>query len=110
MEAELATRAAVALREEQDLYKRVAMDVGKEVCAYIEVMYPEAVEAASSTFLLSLRNTVYNEIMGVINANKSGYGEETVEARLVRRAIWRKQWKAMAKKNRQSASPESVTK
>lgn len=50
----------------RDIIKEIAMDVGKQVAHHIECMYPAAVEAASSTFLLSVRNTVYNEIMAAI--------------------------------------------
>lgn len=50
----------------RDIIKEIAMDVGKQVAHHIETMYPAAVAAASSTFLLSVRNTVYNEIMAAI--------------------------------------------
>ena len=45
----------------RELVKEIAMDVGKDVCAYIEWMYPKAVEATSSTFLLSVRNSIHNQ-------------------------------------------------
>jgi hypothetical protein len=78
------------------MFKAIAMDIGKEVATYIEVMYPEAVKAASSTFLLSVRNTIYNEIVAVMEANT----KEPFEARLKRRGMWRRQWKALYKKIR----------
>ncbi len=53
----------------RDLLKAVAMDIGKEVAHHIETMYPEAVEAASSTFLLSVRNCVHNEILAAIESD-----------------------------------------
>lgn len=43
----------------QDIIKEIAMDIGKEVIAYIEVMYPEAIKATSSTFKLSVRNCIH---------------------------------------------------
>src|ERR1700722_16044439 len=46
----------------RELVKEIAMDIGKEIAAYIEVMYPEAVKATSSTFLFSVRNGIFNEI------------------------------------------------
>src|SRR4051812_36162363 len=51
----------------RELVKEIAMDIGKEVAAYVERMYPEAVTATSSTFLLSLRNDIYNEIIGALD-------------------------------------------
>ena len=50
----------------RDVIKDIAMDVGKQVAHHIETMYPAAVKATPSTFLLSVRNTVYNEIMAAI--------------------------------------------
>lgn len=40
----------------KDLFKQVAMDIGKEVVHHIETMYPAAIEAVPSTFKLSVRN------------------------------------------------------
>jgi hypothetical protein len=46
--------------------KEIAMDIGKDLAAYIEGQYPETVKAASSTFLLSVRNCTYNKIMAAL--------------------------------------------
>ena len=59
----------LAVRAERDMIKAVAMDIGKQVAHHIETMYPEAVKAASSTFLLSVRNCTHNEIMGWIDTD-----------------------------------------
>lgn len=83
----------------RDLIKEIAMDIGKETVAYIEVMYPKAIEATSSTFKLSVRNTIYNEIMGALEVTDEG----AVRARLADRKKWRRQWKATRKKIRQRA-------
>lgn len=93
----LATRTSLKKSDPDDLFKAVAMDIGKQVAAHVEVMYPEAVKASSSMFLLSLRNTVFNEIMGVMSADPN----ENTSDRLQRRAQWRRQWKAMYKKMRE---------
>lgn len=50
---------------DQDEIRAVAMEIGKQVAFHIESMYPEAVRAASSTFLLSVRNCTHNAIMGL---------------------------------------------
>lgn len=68
----------------RDLLKAVAMDIGKEVAHHIETMYPEAVKAASSTFLLSVRNCVHNEIMAAMESDMD------VLKRLERRKKFRK--------------------
>lgn len=82
----------------RDLIKLIAMDIGKDVCAYIEVMYPEAVKATSSTFLLSVRNSIHNQIMASLETTN----EADILARLEKRKIWRRKWKAHYKKIREN--------
>jgi hypothetical protein len=62
----------------RDIIKEIAIDIGKEVAAHIETMYPKAVEATSSTFLLSVRNCVYNQIMAAL---------ETIDEDEIRRRL-----------------------
>lgn len=82
----------------RELVKEIAMDVGKSVCAHIEVMYQPAVQAASSTFLLSVRNSIHNEIMAALD----GPSDETaIRARLAERKKWRREWKAMWRRIRE---------
>src|ERR1700676_5350137 len=50
----------------KELVQAIAMDIGKDTVAYIEVMYPQAITATSSTFKLSIRNHIYNQIMAAI--------------------------------------------
>lgn len=101
-----ASRSGVALHHADgrtitsEIVKRIAMDVGKDTAAYIEVMYPEAVEAASSTFLLSLRNHVYNQIMAAIELN---YPLD-IEKRLADRAAFRRKWVGTYRKMRKDAN------
>lgn len=71
------------------LVKGIAMDIGKEVVAYVEYMYPQAISATSSTFKLSLRNTVYNEIIAALEITD----EKEILARLERRKKERRQLK-----------------
>ena len=56
--------------DKRDALKAVARGIGKEVAFYIEQMYPEAVKAASSTFLLSIRNCVHNAVMDAIESDE----------------------------------------
>jgi hypothetical protein len=66
-ETKLAKRDAI--QPNADTVKKMAMEIGKDVAFYIETQFPEAVSAASSSFLLSLRNHTYNSIMGAIQSN-----------------------------------------
>ena len=52
---------------DRELVKEIAMDIGKAVAHHIETMYPDAVAAASSTFLLSVRNCCHNEIIAALD-------------------------------------------
>ena len=80
----------------RDLIKTIAMDIGKEVVAYIEIMYPQAVEATSSTFKLAVRNCIYNEIMASIDVNDAG----NIEARLRDRKKFRREWTGVYRRMR----------
>lgn len=80
----------------KELIKAIAMDIGKEVVAYVEVQYPEAIKASSSTFKLSLRNCIYNQIMAAIEVNDAG----EIAARLETRKKFRRQWTAAWRKIR----------
>ncbi len=65
----------------RDLIREIAMDIGKEVVDYVERMYPQAIASTSSTFRLSLRNCVHNEIMAAIQVNDEGKIIERLEYR-----------------------------
>ena len=80
----------------KELVKAIAMDIGKGTVAYVEVMYPDAIKATSSTFKLSLRNHIYNEIMAAIEVNDEG----NVIARLQDRKKFRRWWTAAYRKIR----------
>jgi hypothetical protein len=83
----------------KELVKQIAMDIGKETVAYVEVMYPEAITATSSTFRLSLRNHVHNEIMAAIEVTDEG----TIVARLKDRKVFRRWWVGAYRKMRKAA-------
>lgn len=93
---------ALALPEKEpsplprDLVREMALDIGKEIAAYIERMYPEAVKAASSTFLLSVRNSIHNEIIAAIGTSDV----DEIAARLARRKVERRRLRAMVKASR----------
>lgn len=89
---------AVALGDgpAKTLVRAIAMDIGKEVVHHIEVMYPQAILACPSTFKLSVRNCVHNEIMAAIEVNDEGQ----IVARLQDRKAFRRRSKAAWKKIR----------
>jgi hypothetical protein len=72
------------------LAKAMAMDIGKEIVTYIEVMYPQAIESTSSTFSLSVRNSIHNEIMSAIEMRD----KDEVLAWLAERKAFRREWLA----------------
>lgn len=80
---------------ERDLVREIAMDVGKEVAAYIERQYPKAVEATSSTFLLSVRNTVCNQILAALAVTDPAEIERRLKMRSQERRKLRASYKAM---------------
>jgi hypothetical protein len=84
----------------EELVREIAMDIGKEIVAYVEVMYPAAIKATPSTFKLSLRNSIYNQIMAAIKVNDAGQ----ISARLKDRKRWRREWLAMYRKVRRNPS------
>lgn len=86
----------------RELVKDIAMDIGKDVCVYVEVMYPAAVKAASSTFLLSLRNSIHNEIIAALDGPTD---EASIRQRLADRKKFRREWKAQWKKIRATPPP-----
>ncbi len=77
-----------------DLVKEMAMDIGKEIAAYIERQYPQAVAATSNSFLTSVRNAVYNEIIAAIGTSNVGEIEQRLERRKRDRRKLRALWKA----------------
>jgi hypothetical protein len=90
-------RTRIALADDPDLalIKGVAMDIGKEVVAYVEVMYPQAIEHTSSTFALALRNTIYNEIIEAMKVTDREEVLARLDARKTHRRVWKAQWKTL---------------
>jgi hypothetical protein len=81
---------------DRELVKAIAMDIGKDMVAYIEVMYPKAIEATSSTFKLSVRNHIHNQVMAAIELRD----EADVRAWLAGRKKRRREWVGMYRKMR----------
>ena len=82
----------------RELIKAIAEEIGRGTVAYVEVMYPEAIKATSSTFKLSLRNHIHNAIVSIAEL----HDEPAMRARLQKDADFRKRWVAMYRKMRRT--------
>jgi len=82
----------------KELIRAIAMDIGKAVVHHIETMYPAAIKACPSTFKLSVRNSVHNEIMAAIEITDEGQ----IIARLKERKQHRRKIKSFYTKIRKS--------
>lgn len=87
----------------KELVSQIAMDIGKDVVAYIEVMYPEAIKTTSSTFKLAVRNSIYNNIMAAIEVTDEGQ----IVARLAANKKFRREWTAAWRKIRRGGTRET---
>lgn len=62
----------------RSLVKAIAKDIALQVSHHIKTMYPQAVKASPSTFLISVQGCVQNEIM----ASLTHETQEQIVARL----------------------------
>lgn len=97
-------RVAIAKDQRKALISAVAMDVGKEMVAYLEVMYPDVFERMNSGCKLSIRNHIHNDIM---DAMETGNAENHLE-RLRERAKRRREWVASYRNLRRNR-PKKLT-
>lgn len=88
---EIAEPAVPEGLSDKELLSAIAMDVGKELVAYIEVMYPQAIAATSSTFNLSMRNHIHNDIVAAVEACR-GADQKAILDRLEDRKDFRRRW------------------
>lgn len=79
------------------MMEAIAWDIGREMVAYIEVMYPKAIEATSSTFKTSIRNGIHNQIMAAFEFRGD---VNQIAMRLKDRKEFRRQWVAAYRKIR----------
>ena len=80
----------------RDLIKAMAMDAGKSLCAYLEVMFPEVWHGQNSGFKISMKHHVYNDIMALADL----HDEASIRKRLVANEAHRKQWVGAYRKMR----------
>ena len=75
----------------KELIKAIAKEIGAGTVAYIEVMYPEAIKATSSTFKLSIRNHIHNAIVAIAEL----HDEVAIRHDLNAQSSFRKHWVQM---------------
>jgi hypothetical protein len=86
----------------RDIVREIALDIGKEVAAHIETMYPKAVEAATPNMLLSVRICVFNQIIEALDV----IDEEEIRSRLEQRRKFRRKIRAAYRNIREPAHAE----
>lgn len=81
-------RKRVALPDANALNKAIAMDMGKEMVAYLEVMYPDVFHAMNSGCRLSIRNHIHNDIIAALEVK----GTQAHLDRIAERTEFRRNW------------------
>lgn len=66
---------------DRQLISEVAMDIGKEMVAYLEIQYPVQFATFNSGTKLSIRNHIHNDIMAALDTVNA----DEIRARLDRR-------------------------
>lgn len=69
------------LKPGEEQVRRIAMDIGKQVVAYIDHAYPEAYDGIMSpkSFRLSVRNATANAIMAAVEAADLGLSDTRIK-------------------------------
>lgn len=79
-----------------ELIRRIAMDIGKQVVAHIDHAHPEMFRAVLSTSSarLSIRNATFNAIMAAMAAADEGRSDERIRQHEKHRRTMRRLQKA----------------
>ena len=88
----------------RDLIKAMAMDAGKSLCAYLEVMFPQVWHGQNSGFKLSMRNHVYNDIMALVDLHSA----DAIKKRLAANEAHRKAWVGAYRKMRRKKCKHNI--
>jgi hypothetical protein len=83
-------RIAKTIDPRKAMNSAIALDVGKEMVAYLEVMYPDVFDMMNSGCKLSIRNHIHNDIIAALEIVGSANHLE----RLKERARFRREWLA----------------
>ena len=85
---------------DKELVSAVALDIGKEMVAYLEVMYPDVFQVMNEGCKLSIRNHIHNDIMAFSKYSTVREFQDWI----TRRKIFRRKWLAQTRKNRKEPS------
>lgn len=88
----------------RDLVKAMAMDAGKSLCAYLEVMFPEVWHGQNSGFKISMKHHVYNDIMALADL----HDETAIRKRLDDNEAHRKKWVGAYRKMRRKKCKHGI--
>lgn len=86
-------RIAKSADPRKALVSAIAMDVGKEMVAYLEVMYPDVFERMNSGCRLSIRNHIHNDIIAAMEIVGAANHLERLKERARFRREWLAQWR-----------------
>ena len=85
----------------RDLIKAMAMDAGKSLCAYLEVMFPEVWHGQNSGFKISMKHHVYNDIMSLTELHDEAAIRKRLADNEAHRKEWLKQWRKIRRTKRE---------
>lgn len=95
-------RKRVALPDANALNKAIAMDIGKEMVAYLEVMYPDVFNVMNSGCRLSIRNHIHNDIIAALEVNGTQAHLDRIAERTEFRRNWLRTYRAIHKRSSSS--------
>ena len=65
----------------KELISEIALEIGKDMVAYLEIYYPEVFAVMNSGCKLSIRNHIHNDIMWAIRNRHEGEYREWIKRR-----------------------------
>jgi hypothetical protein len=87
----------VPLNDDRQLISEIAMDIGKEMVAYLEVQYPDVFAVMNGGCKLSVRNHIHNDIMAALDTIDVNEIRARLELRRRRRREWLKAYRDIRK-------------
>ena len=85
----------------KELIKAMAMDAGKSLCAYLEVMFPKVWHGQNSGFKISMKHHVYNDIMSLTELHDEAAIRKRLADNEAHRKEWLKQWRKIRRTKRE---------
>lgn len=89
------------------LTSAIAMDVGKEMVAYLEVMYPDVFAVMNGGCKLSIRNHIHNDIIAAMEIAGAANHMERLRERAAQRREWVGMYRAMGRRRAAGGDAET---